>query len=107
METMENIKEVVEVVASEEVKEAAVQAAEEIVAENSGSVLKTIGKAGVGLACVAGVAYAGWRFVAKPLIKKFKKDQEIIDAIDAEFEEDEFADEYDDFNDPQCSEENE
>ena len=79
---MENIK---EVVANEEVKEAVLEAAENIVAENSDSVIKKIVKGGIGVAGVAGVLYLGYRFVAKPIINKIaKKNQDEIEVVDGD-----------------------
>ena len=95
MENLENVQEIVETVVSEEVMEAAIQTAEEIVADNSGSILKTIGKAGVGVAGVAGALYLGYKFIAKPFIdkKKAKKQEELNES---EEESEDIAEEYND-----------
>lgn len=91
MENMETVNAIVEeVVATEEMKEAVIKTAEEIVAETSGNVLTKLGKAGAIVAGVAAVAYAGYKFVVKP-IKEKKLAEELADEDVPEdfFEEDE------------------
>lgn len=79
---MENFK---EVVASEEVKETVLEVAEEIVAEETDSILKKIAGAGIKAAGVAGALYLGYRFVAKPVMKKIaEKKQAKLEVIDCE-----------------------
>ena len=94
MENLENVQEIVETVVSEEVMEAAIQTAEEIVADNSGNILKTIGKAGVGVAGVAGALYLGYKFIAKPFIDKKKAKNEQEELNESEEESEDITEEY-------------
>ena len=87
METMENVKEFVEeVVTTDEMKEAVLNTAEEIVAENSGSILKSMAKGGVIVAGIAGVAYLVNKFVVKPIREKNAAEElDGEDVFDEEF----------------------
>lgn len=94
MENMDNAKEIVkdvveEVVATDEMKEAVMKTAEEIVSESSGSILKSIGKGG---AIVAGITL-GVIVVKKYIVDPFRakkaaeEDIDDDDLFDDDFEE--------------------